>query len=177
MELDDALKEIDRLKGELGKFEGIDPTQVKANQQTLSEQLNTTKSTLDSYKQSSEARIKDLEGQLTQRDIRSQFVNSYTGAKGLPEYGDVLFNALAGNFELKDGKVVDKTSQKPVEEAISDYRTKYPAMFAAEGDGSGSGSTGSTGQTETTGTKVVKAQNGIIQGVSPTELRSSKLEA
>jgi hypothetical protein len=29
MELDEALKEIDRLKGELKKFDGVDPQQVQ----------------------------------------------------------------------------------------------------------------------------------------------------
>jgi hypothetical protein len=78
---------------------------------------------------------------------------------------------------MRDGKVFDKSSNKSLEDAIADYRTKFPAMFAAEGDGSGSGATGSQGSTTTSTTSVVKAsESSAIASLNPQDVIEGRVE-
>lgn len=165
MELDEALREIERLKGEMKKFDGIDPTEITRDRQTLSDQLANTQRQFNEFKQQTEAEKAQLQQQLTYRDLKAGFDQAFVGSKGLQQYGDVLFTTAAPNLELKDGAIVTKDG-KPLADVIASYQEKFPAMFAADQVG-GSGATGSNTQPTTGGATTVTPNNGIISGVTP----------
>lgn len=166
MDLEQALQEIDRLKGDLAKFDGINPTEVQRQSQTLTEQLAATRQELNQLKQTSTQTIADLQTQLTQKDVGMQFNNALSQAGVLPQYRNLLDN-VAGSLKLENGKLVSQDG-KPFDAAS--LRTQYPAMFAPEADASGNGASGSSGNSGSSESKAVNSTNGVVSGVDPADV-------
>jgi len=155
------------------KLKELETTQEMSNK-TLAEQVASLQSQLAQSQTQFETDRKLLTGQLTQRDIRQAFVNSYGGSKGLPEYADVLYAHLGANLQLSDGKVVTKDG-KPLETAIAAARSQFPAMFAPENVAAGSGVSGSVSR-QNGGVRVVNADDTeAVKAVDPNDLVTGKV--
>lgn len=166
MDLEQALQEIDRLKGELGKFDGINPTEVQRQSQTLTQQLADTRRELSELKDTSTKTIAGLQGQLTQKDVNLHFNNALAEAKVLPEYRN-LFDGMAGSLKFENGKLLNQDGQPFDALAL---RTQYPAMFAPQSDASGSNASGSSGNSGSSESKAVNSANGVVSGVDPADV-------
>ncbi len=155
------------------KLKELETSQEMSNK-TLAEQVASLQSQLAQSQTQFEADRQLLTGQLTQRDIRQAFVNSYGGSKGLPEYADVLYAHLGANLQLSDGKVVTKDG-KPLETAIAAARAQFPAMFAPENVAAGSGVSGSVSR-QNGGVRVVNAADTeAVKAVDPNDLVTGKV--
>lgn len=166
MDLEQALQEIQRLQGELKKFEGINLTDVQQQSQTLTEQLATTRRELEQLRQSSEKTIADLQGQLQQKDVSLHFGNALASANVLPEYRD-RFNDVANSLKVEGDKLLTQDGQ-PFDAAS--LKSKYPAMFAPDADASGSNASGSSGTAGSSESKAVNSTNGVVSGVDPADV-------
>lgn len=149
-------------------------TQQEMSNKTLAEQVASLQGQLAQTQSQYEAERQQLTGQLTQRDIRSAFVNAYGGSKGLPEYADVLYAHLGVNLQLADGKVVTKEG-KPLEVAIAAARSQFPAMFAPENVAAGSGVSASSSNGSSSPRLVKASDVDAVRGVSPDDLASGKV--
>jgi hypothetical protein len=149
-------------------------TQQELSNKTLAEQVATLQGQLVSQTQTYESEKSQLAAQLSQRDIRSAFVSAYGGAKGLPEYADVLYAHLGSQLQLSDGKVLT-TDGKALSEAIAHTRTQFPAMFAPDNVAAGSGLSASAPQSNGS-LRVVKASDGVSgDTVNPLDMASGKV--
>ncbi len=182
MDLEEALRklaekdqQLTQANEKLKQYEGIDPEQANRDRQSLSDQLANTQRQFNEYKQATtqqiEALTADFNTQLNQKDVAFNFSSALGSAGVLPEYRD-RFGDVAGSLKFEHGKLLNADGS---EFNTSSLREKYPAMFAAVGDGAGSGATGSTTAPTTQGTKTVKAENGVITGVDPADMIGGKV--
>ena len=149
-------------------------TQQELSNKTLAEQVAALQGQLAQTQTQYETERQQLTGQLTQRDIRSAFVNAYGGSKGLPEYADVLYAHLGANLQLSDGKVVTKEG-KPLDVAIAAARSQFPAMFAPENVAAGSGVSPSSSNGSSSVRLITASDTEAVRGVNPDDLVSGKV--
>jgi cell division septum initiation protein DivIVA len=105
----------------------------------LQQQVDSMGQTLETERSSKnelQAQVGTLQNQLTSKTAETKALQVLYTANVLPEYSQLLVPEALN--------VISQAGDKPAEEVAATLRSKYPAMFAAEGNPVGAGSTSSS---------------------------------
>lgn len=169
----DALAELGILEDEAKPFNDLDPNEARTALSKLPEleQLKTTLSQTATERDQFKTQATDL-GAVATNLARDVVVARGLGRVGvLPDYQDLIEPAISAMVQTDE-----EGNHSLPENFVTTLRDKYPAMFAPESDGAGTGvSTSTSGPAAQQQSIQVSPQGGVITGVDPGDVMAGKV--